>query len=281
VPGRLKRTQAGVVDDLRERAEAVASDVAFVEYALRTAPAVAAGERDLAHRTKTLPPRVREILKSLLADGRATELPGVGFIHRRRAEEAEQRLLAAAEAYHRASPESPGQTPEAIFEAAGIARPIGEALAARLVAAGKMASRSGRLALASHRPAVAAEDQRAIDAIERAFLGRPFSPPDAAGAAAAAKVSADRAAKAVRLLVEQQRLVEIAPDLLMHRDAIARARQMLTDYIRKEGCLESVKFKYLLETTRKFAIPLLDYFDRIGLTRASGHTRYLRPQKPS
>jgi hypothetical protein len=31
-----------------------------------------------------------------------------------------------------------------------------------------------------------------------------------------------------------------------------------------------------LETTRKFAIPLLDYFDRTGLTRRVGYTRYLR-----
>ena len=38
-------------------------------------------------------------------------------------------------------------------------------------------------------------------------------------------------------------------------------------HLRKEGQLESVKFKYLLDTSRKFAIPLLDYFDRIGVTR--------------
>jgi hypothetical protein len=37
-----------------------------------------------------------------------------------------------------------------------------------------------------------------------------------------------------------------------------------------------VKFKYLLDTTRKFAIPLLDYFDRIGVTRRVGYTRYLK-----
>jgi selenocysteine-specific elongation factor len=68
--------------------------------------------------------------------------------------------------------------------------------------------------------------------------------------------------------------------MLFHRDAIERARQMLTDHIRAKGELQSVDFKYLLNTTRRFAIPLLDYFDRIGVTRAIGHTRYLRPQRP-
>jgi hypothetical protein len=35
-----------------------------------------------------------------------------------------------------------------------------------------------------------------------------------------------------------------------------------------------VQFKYLLDTTRKFAIPLLDYMDKLGLTRRVGNTRF-------
>ena len=37
-----------------------------------------------------------------------------------------------------------------------------------------------------------------------------------------------------------------------------------------------MKFKYLVNTTRKFALPLLDYFDRSGLLRRVGNTRYLK-----
>lgn len=62
----------------------------------------------------------------------------------------------------------------------------------------------------------------------------------------------------------------------INREAVARARAILVEHIRRQGGLESVKFKSLLDTSRKFAIPLLDYFDRIGLTRQVNHTRYLR-----
>ena len=65
-------------------------------------------------------------------------------------------------------------------------------------------------------------------------------------------------------------------DLLFHREAVEEARRTLISYIKEHGGLESVKFKYLLDTTRKFAIPLLDYFDRIGVTRRAGYTRYLK-----
>ncbi len=107
--------------------------------------------------------------------------------------------------------------------------------------------------------------------------------------------------KILQILIEQERLVRVAqyrlsggerakhksgfhPDdstaigagLLFHSEAIEQARQILVSFINKEGRLESVKFKYLLDTTRKFAIPLLDYFDRVGVTRREGYTRYLK-----
>lgn len=60
----------------------------------------------------------------------------------------------------------------------------------------------------------------------------------------------------LQLLCEHGRLVRVG-DILLHRQAIEQARQILIDYLDKEGKLESVKFKYILDTTRKHAIPLL------------------------
>jgi len=70
--------------------------------------------------------------------------------------------------------------------------------------------------------------------------------------------------------------VPVGEGLLFHCEAVERARQLLVDHIRKEGRLESVQFKYLVDTTRKYALPLLDYFDRVGLLRRVGNTRYLK-----
>ena len=70
--------------------------------------------------------------------------------------------------------------------------------------------------------------------------------------------------------------MQVAEGLLFHQEAVDRARELLIDTIRQEGKLESVQFKYLLNTTRKFAIPLLDYLDRAGITRRVGNTRYLK-----
>ena len=108
------------------------------------------------------------------------------------------------------------------------------------------------------------------------FRQQAFAPPSAAELAEKLKLPPAAVEKLLRILQEHQQLVAVAEGFLFHRDAIERARQLLVEHIRKEGRLESVQFKYLVDTTRKFALPLLDYFDRTGLLRRVGNTRYLK-----
>ena len=278
VPRRLKRNQPEVLADLRERAVAVLHDATFAEYALRTAEGVAVSEADLGRRVKTPPRRLQEILKAMLADGRAAVLaPGL-YAHRDPIAAAEKRLLDLLAAHHQATPESPGVTFDELLAATALPRIVLDGLLARLKSTQRVADRSGRLALPEHRETFADKDRAAMERLEALFRDHPFTPPAIEEAAAVAGITGREAVRLVALLVEHQRLVRVPPDFLFHRDAVARAQQLLTEFIRKEGCLESVKFKYLLDTSRKFAIPLLDYFDRIGVTRAIGHTRYLKVQ---
>ena len=82
--------------------------------------------------------------------------------------------------------------------------------------------------------------------------------------------------KILKTLREHETLIQVADGMLFHRQAVDRAREILVHFIEKEGRLESVRFKYLLDTTRKFALPLLDHFDRVGVTRREGNTRFLK-----
>jgi selenocysteine-specific elongation factor len=109
------------------------------------------------------------------------------------------------------------------------------------------------------------------------FRSRRFNPPQRQEVIESARDSVEQVEKILRILIEQGILIQVEKDLFFHSDAVEQARQILAAFIDKEGKLGSVKFKYLLDTSRKFAIPLLDYFDRIGVTRAVGHTRYLPP----
>jgi selenocysteine-specific elongation factor len=273
---RLKRNRPQVCEDLRQRAEAVLDQQRFLEYCVRTAPALAARPAELSVRAKLLPAVLERLLGKLTQQGKILTLPGTLCLHRDTAVETGQRVLDAVGQYHRQSPESPGMTLDQLRLSLPIDRTVLDGVVALLTSEGRLAERSGRLARQEHQATFRGEDAERLEAVEAEFHRQAFHPPSLDEVAEKIGVTAQTAEKLVKILCEHQRLVQVAEGLLFHGEAVSRARQILVDFLHKEGRLESVRFKYLLDTTRKFAIPLLDYFDRIEVTRRVGNTRYLK-----
>jgi selenocysteine-specific elongation factor len=277
--GKLKRTRAGVLEDLQERAEAVGDDERFVAYCAKTAPDYAASAQELSLRAKVPAKHTQEILDELVKKGVVYAVPPKHYTHAQTARALDGRVLDALKAFHESSPQSPGLRREQLQEQTGLPKDVLDGAAARLKDAGAVIERGDRLALASHKEALSDEDQARLDRIESLFRESAFKPPSLDEAAAQTGMPADEVRRLVRLLAEQGRLVVVAEEMLFHRDAVEQARERLVAHLQKEGKFESVKFKYMLDTTRKYALPLLDYFDRIGLTLRVHNTRYLKTQK--
>jgi len=275
VARRLKRNRPNVHDDLQERAQAVREESRFVEYCVRNAESLAADEAHLACRAKVPRGRLKEILADLTGQQKLILLASGRYIHRETAAEAGERLLGIVNQFHRQSPESPGATIDQLRRSSELDKAVFDGVIARLATEGRLVERSGRLASPAHQVTFQEEDAKYLDMIESLFREQAFHPPSLEEVIQKTGAGRDTVAKILRILDEHDRLVKIADGLMFHRKAVDRAREILIDYIRKEGKLESVQFKYLLDTTRKFAIPLLDHFDRVGVTRRAGNTRYL------
>ena len=275
-PRRLKRNRPGVVEDLRQRAEAVADDARFVEYCVRRAERLAVGEEELAQRVKMLRGRLQSILAELTRRRVLFGLAAGRYMHREIAAEACARVVQAVGDYHRRAPESPGLGFEQVKQEVGWDKEVLDAVVVLLKSDGRLVEQNQRLALAGHRPTLADQDAQHGQAIEALFRQQPFAPPSAEDIVQKTGIPQAAVDKALRILREHQRLVAVGDGLLFHCEAVDRARQLLIDHIHKEGRLESVQFKYLVDTTRKYALPLLDYFDRVGLLRRNGNTRYLK-----
>ena len=75
----------------------------------------------------------------------------------------------------------------------------------------------------------------------------------------------------VAYLVKLGTLVRIAENVYLHRDAIDAAAARLASH--KGSTVDVGWFKDLFGISRKIVIPLLEHFDRKGLTKRSGDTR--------
>lgn len=273
---RLKRSRPNVYEDLTQRAEAAGDEVRFVQYCIRRAPSLAAGEADLAVRAKVPRGRLGEILAGLVDGHKITSLGPSLYIHCETAAEATAELLELLTDFHRQRPESHGMTLEQLREAARMDRSVVRGLIGRLQDEGRLVEREGRLATAGHEASFDEQDGRYVEAIESMFRRQEFHPPDAQQISQETGAPAETVERLLAILREHGKLVLVGEGLLFDRQAVDHAREILIEHIRREGKLESVDFKYLLDTSRKFAIPMLDYLDRLDVIRREGNARYLK-----
>ena len=80
-----------------------------------------------------------------------------------------------------------------------------------------------------------------------------------------------RARTLLEILLREKRLVRVNDDLVFHRSAIEKLRQMLA--ARKASAFNVGAFKEWTGISRKYAIPLLEFLDREHVTRREGDER--------
>jgi len=302
LPKKLKRKHAQTIHDASDRARAVLIEKDFAEYCIKTAEAFAVNETELSIRTKILPERLKAIITEPAKQDKVLYLDSKLYIHTDTADNVQKQLLNIVSDFHHNKPESPGWTVEQFYETSQLKKDVFDGLLNLLISQGKLVERKHRLALPEHQETFSDDEQELLQSIESLFKERQFNPPKFEEVIEQTAAAPEKVQKILRILIEQEQIIRIetphqlsggerakhksgfhlddsaaiGAGLLFHSDAVEQARQILISFINKEGKLESVKFKYLLDTTRKFAIPLLDYFDRIGLTRREGYTRYLK-----
>jgi selenocysteine-specific elongation factor len=142
----------------------------------------------------------------------------------------------------------------------------------RVVSAG----RSG-LKLAEHEVVLPPDDARVAAELVALYEERGFLTPSRAEALEAlAPKNPKRAEEVFSYLLEKGDLVQVAPEIVFHRARYDEARHRLIEAISRTGFLASGAFKDELGTSRKYAIPLLEHFDEVGLTVREGEGRVLR-----
>lgn len=80
----------------------------------------------------------------------------------------------------------------------------------------------------------------------------------------------------ISLQLREGNLVKISETLYYAQDVIENLQKMVVDYINKEGEIDAPGMKGLTGLTRKFSIPVLEYFDRVKLTMRIEDKRILR-----
>jgi len=76
--------------------------------------------------------------------------------------------------------------------------------------------------------------------------------------------------------VAEGAVLRVADDMYFDRKAIDELRERLVSYLKEHREISTQSFKELVGQSRKFVIPLSEYFDREKVTLRVGEKRVLR-----
>lgn len=188
-----------------------------------------------------------------------------------------ERVLDHLEAAQRAEPWAMGATSLALARVLGMPEPLVVRIFAAFVESGRLRARAGYYATLDHRPSLTSEQREFFDALVPVDAARPFLPasyPDAAVAVRRSTVTG--IGKAFDTLLASGTLVKVGQDLY-RGSQIATIQARVAEYLRRgDGRMTPSQFRDLIETSRKYAMPLLEWLDARGLTLRSGDHRVLR-----
>lgn len=147
----------------------------------------------------------------------------------------------------------------------------------RLIKAGSLAAEGDILRLSSHRVTLAADQNALRDALLKIYCEAGSAPPNLNDVLDELKLSAKEAAPMLQHLQKNRELVKINEAIFYAPEAFDKIKEALIRWFDDHDSVDLAAFKTLSgDLSRKYLIPLLEYFDKEKITMRVGDVRALR-----
>jgi selenocysteine-specific elongation factor len=224
-------------------------------------------------------PALEAAVGALIDEDRALRLGDGRLVARSAFDGLAQRMLDVLAAFHVASPLRYGMPREELKARALGGAPVRGAAEVADAVLAALRERAAILVLrekvrqASLGAVFAPRQEEAAARIETILLRERFAPPALAAIETEAGFSKGEAHDIMEALVDVGRVVKITPEMVFHRDLLAEVARAAREIIEARGVLAIADLKERLGVSRRYAMPLLEYLDRAGITRREGDAR--------
>ncbi len=184
--------------------------------------------------------------------------------------------LALLDEAHRGEPWAMGLTSVALARTLRVPEPLFVRVVEPFIEEGRLVNRGGYYAALEHQPSLTSEQRAFFDSVVPLDEAQPFLPTPFATVADAVKRSRlVGCSKAFDTMLAKGALVKV-DDELYRGSQIAKIRARVEAHLRERGRMTASEFRDLLGTSRKYAVPLLEWLDGHGVTIRDGDYRMLR-----
>ncbi len=138
-----------------------------------------------------------------------------------------------------------------------------------------------RVARADFKPKLSANLRKLKDKVVAAYQEAQFQPPEQDSFAGLAGGNAANLKDLYEVCIAEGFLVHIVDTIYLHADSETAMRRRVTERLQNGQGATVAEIRDILGTTRKFAVPLCEYLDRVCVTRRDGDLRFLPSAAPA
>jgi len=149
------------------------------------------------------------------------------------------------------------------------------AILQRMAAAGRIKLGDRGVALAGHEAQLSSQQRETLKRILETYRRAAYQPPPTSQVTSEVSRNPAVAAELIALAAAEGLLVQISPDFYLDADAERKMREMLAERLTDGNGLTISQIREILATSRKYAVPLCEYLDRIRFTKRQGDVRVL------
>ncbi len=189
-----------------------------------------------------------------------------------------QRIWTLLENFHLANPREIGMEKEVLrVSVRGSLRPGDfDGILRTLVEEGKLEIKEGRVSIKGRGRVLTEDERREMKKILEEIAGGGFAPPFFREIMDRYSLDYRKARDYINVLMEEGALEQVTPEYYLAGGKLREAEEKIKEFIAANGRLEVKDLKDMLGISRKYSIPLLEYFDRNRVTRREGDYRVLR-----
>jgi len=234
--------------------------------------------QQLLSRTEVKEKSLQSALDHLVSEGKVVEVTGNAprlFATPDVLASLTERLRTLTGEMHSADALKPGVEKEALRRRmdTGMSAEVFEALLSHAVSLGSLELDAGRVRLAGAGLKLTEEQATRKEAILQALQEGGFSPPLFKELMDITGLDKSELRDYINILLLEKEVEQVNPEYFLARGRLEEAEAIIRSLLRKRGKLSVGDMKEKLGASRKYSIPLLEYFDRKRVTRRDGDYR--------
>lgn len=273
---KMRRSKGDWAHKVKESEEAFKDPCSAIVYVLENAGPEPVPLSDIAQRSFVNEDSTKQHLATLMSQGIAVALAGMHYAHSKHVLEASDEIMSALQCLHDKQPLCMGFPKKTLFPELKQNRLMVEKALGDLVDSGRIKLNRVGFQIPELAPQLSDVQLSVAEKIRKAFKDTGFSSPRRDQLPEIVGAPGSVVNPIIDFLVQAGDIVIISDKIILHGDFVDLSKDKLVGHLEEHGSLESGTFKDILGTTRKYSIPILEYWDEQGLTKRAGNKRLLR-----